>query len=145
MRDCHNLFYRDGACPVSLGSRRRGKPRLYRNQMPLLAAGHRHFRAAQFLLSRIIAGHRELENGTMVGTMVGTMAGPRLDPYLPAIVLDDLLTDCQTDSVARVFGPGVQALEDNKNIFCVLRRNPDPVIAHAEQPLLARFLGFYGN
>src|SRR6266436_10017224 len=106
MRDCHNLFYRDGACPVSLGSRRRGKPCLYRNQMPLLAAGHRHFRAAQFLLRRTIAGHRELENGTMVGTM----AGLRLDPDLPAIALNDLLADCQTDSVARVFGPGVQAL-----------------------------------
>src|SRR5437660_8890141 len=118
MRDYINLYCRDGARPVSLGGRRRGKPCLYRNQMPLLEAGHRHFRAAQFLLRRTIAGHRELENGTM--------AGPRLDPDLPAIVLDDLLTDCQTDSVARIFGPGVQALEDNKNIFCVLRRNPDP-------------------
>jgi len=77
--------------------------------------------------------------------MVRTTAGPRLDPDLPAIVLNDLLTDCQTNSVARVFGPGVEALEDDKNILRVFRRNADPVTAHAEQPLLARFLGLHGN
>jgi hypothetical protein len=77
--------------------------------------------------------------------MVRTTAGPRLDPDLPAIVLNDLLTDCQTNSVARVFGPGVEALEDDKHILRVFRRNADPVIAHAEQPLLARFLGLHGN
>jgi hypothetical protein len=36
-------------------------------------------------------------------------------------------------------------LEDYKNILRVFRRNADPVIAHAEQPLLARFLGLHGN
>src|ERR1700676_1461376 len=71
-----------------------------------LEAGHRHFRGAQFLLNRTIAGHRELENGTMI---FGTVASLRLDPDLPAIALNDLLADCQTNSIARVFGPGVQA------------------------------------
>jgi hypothetical protein len=99
------------------------------------------FIAAQFLLSRSIAGHRELENGTMVRTT----AGPRLDPDLPAFVLNHLLTDCQTNSVARVFGPGVEALEDDNNILRVFRCNADPVVAHAEQLLLARFLGLHGN
>src|ERR1039458_527826 len=66
------------------------------------------FLAAQVLLRRIIAGHRELENGTM--------AGLRLDPDLAAMALDDLLANCQTNSVARVLGPGVQALEYNKDI-----------------------------
>src|ERR1700675_3995940 len=94
------------------------------------------FISAQFFLRRTIAGHRELENGTMEGTMPGL----RLDPDLPAIVLNDLLTDFQTNSVARIFGPAVQALEDNKNIFRVLRRNADPLIAHAEQPMLTGFL-----
>ena len=44
-----------------------------------------------------------------------------------------------------ILGPGVQALEDDKNFSAVLRRNADPVIAHAEQPLLARFLGLHGD
>src|SRR5882762_10908204 len=77
------------------------------------------FISEQFLLSRTIAGHRELESRTMVSL--------RLNPDLPPIALNDLLADRQTDSVAGVFGPGVQAMEDDKNIFCILRRNADPV------------------
>src|ERR1019366_4419432 len=60
-------------------------------------------------------------------------------------MLDNLLTDGQTNSVARIFGPRVQALEHGKNALRKLRRNADPVIAHAEQPLAAGFLGLHGN
>src|SRR5258708_32735913 len=89
------------------------------------------------LLSRTVAGHRELKNGAM--------AGPRLDPDLPAVALYDFLANCQTNSVSRILGPGVQSLEDNEDIFRVLRCNTDPVIAHTKQPLLARFLRLHGN
>ena len=73
------------------------------------------------------------------------MVGLRVYPDLPAAALDDLLADGQTNSVARIFGPGMQPLKHNKNIFRMLRRNPDPVIAHAEQPLGPRVLGLHGN
>ena len=39
---------------------------------------------------------------------------------LPAAVLDDFFADGQANSVARILGSRVQALEDHKNIFRVL-------------------------
>ena len=60
------------------------------------------------------------------------MVGTRLDPDLAAAALDDLLADGQANAVARVLRSRMQALEDNKNIFRVLRRNADSVIAHDE-------------
>src|SRR5208282_1179413 len=102
-----------------------------------LKAGYGHFLVGKLFRRRTFARQRELEDRTV--------ASLGLDPDLSATVLDDLLADGQTDSVARIFGPGVQTLEDDKNMFCVLRVNADAVIAHAEQPLRARLLRAHGN
>src|ERR1035438_6391272 len=81
--------------------------------------------------------HGELEGGT------GT--GLRLRPDPSAVAFDDLFADGQADAIARVFAAGVQTLEDDKDVFRVLRGNSDSVIAHAEQPVLARLFRLRGN
>src|SRR5208283_5736197 len=88
-------------------------------------------------LIRTTRGHGEFEGGA------GT--GLRLYPDPPAIVLDDLLADGQADPTARVFGTRVQTAEDDKNVFRVLGRDSDSVIAHVEPPLLIGLFSLHGN
>jgi hypothetical protein len=58
----------------------------------------------------------------------------RLEPNAPAVALHDPLADRQADARARVFIPGVQALEDHEQPLRVLGIDPDPVVLDGEDP-----------
>src|SRR5690606_15003341 len=61
-----------------------------------------------------------------------SVAGRGLHPDAAAVALDDLSTDGQADAGARVFGAGVQALEDLEDPVLVLGVDADPVVAYRE-------------
>src|ERR1051326_8987993 len=65
----------------------------------------------------------------------------RLDPDPAAIALDDLLADCQADSVARVFAAFVKAAEQTENLAEILWIDPNAVIANRDGPYAGRALG----
>src|SRR2546427_1058003 len=65
-----------------------------------------------------------------------TTALLRCDPYSSAILLDDFAADGQADSVARIFGAGVQPLKYDKDILAILRRNADAVVGNGEYPFV---------
>src|SRR5437899_652688 len=58
----------------------------------------------------------------------------RLDPDSSAVTFDDLFANRQSDARPRIFFPGVQPLEDDKDAFKVLLRNADAIIAHGKMP-----------
>src|SRR5271168_1723289 len=99
-------------------------PGLCRPGCRLRSGDHAPSSAGLFLLIGISNGKGELESRAGFAL--------RLHPYPPAVTFDNFLADGQADAVARVFGAGVQALKDHKNLLRVLRRNPDSVVAHAE-------------
>src|SRR5207245_7967985 len=45
----------------------------------------------------------------------------RCDPYSSAILLDDLAADGQADSVAGIFGAGMQPLKNDEDVLAILR------------------------
>src|SRR5438477_4084414 len=55
----------------------------------------------------------------------------------------DLLADRQSDTSARVLRARVQALEEHKDTFNVLRLDANPVVAHAERAVSACGAGRY--
>ena len=57
------------------------------------------------------------------------------------MVFHDPLADAQPDAGSRVLLPGMQALEDRENALVVLRLDPDPVVADAENVAVAVALG----
>src|SRR4030095_1203504 len=64
-----------------------------------------------------------------------TPADLRLHPDPPAMPLDDLLADRQTDAGSWVRTAVVQALEDDEDPLKILRLDADAVVAHAEDPV----------
>src|SRR5216684_3443540 len=74
-----------------------------------------------------------------------TGPGLRLHPDPAAIAFNDLFADGQANAVSRVFRAGVQALEDNEDVFRELWRNSNSVIAHGELPSLSGSFSLHGN
>ena len=57
----------------------------------------------------------------------GTLSHFRLHPNRAAVVFDDLLANGQTNAVAWVFAPGMQALEDDKDVSAYSGAMPMPL------------------
>src|SRR5688572_25596189 len=60
----------------------------------------------------------------------GTLSGLRFDRDVPAMPLDNLLADGQSDAGPGVLVPLVQTLEHSKNLLEVLRIDADSVVSH---------------
>src|SRR5215467_12064389 len=60
-----------------------------------------------------------------------------VEPDPATVILDDLLYHGQAYSRAGIGGLVVQALEDHEDPVCVLRSDPDPIVAEGEQPVVA--------
>ena len=63
--------------------------------------------------------------------------GGRLYPDAAPMALDDLLADRQANARARVVGPAMEALEDDKDALPVLRVDANPIVPHRKAPRLA--------
>src|ERR1039457_557517 len=95
------------------------------------------FLPGRIMLVRIVERHGKLENRAR--------SRLRLNPDSAAVALDNLFADRQPNTIAGIFGARVQTLKDYKNILRTLRRNSDPVIAHAKQPVPVGFFSLHGN
>src|ERR1700687_4903704 len=71
----------------------------------------------------------------------GTLAGLGFERDAAAVPCDDLLADGQSDAGAGKLFPFVQPLEHAKNLFEVLRINPQSVVPHREDPFLPATTG----
>jgi len=58
-----------------------------------------------------------------------------LHPDPPAVTLDNLSTNGQTDPRTLILVAPMQAIEGGENLLVIFRFDPDPVVAHAEEPL----------
>src|SRR5262245_35512911 len=63
-------------------------------------------------------------------TKGGALARLALDPHLPAMLSNDLSADRQAHTCTRVILFPVQALENAKDFFVILRIDPDSVVGH---------------
>src|ERR1035438_7437864 len=68
-----------------------------------------------------------------------SLAGLGLHPDSPSMAFHDILSNRQTDAVARVLRARVQTTKDRKDIFSIFRSDPDAVIADGKTPR-ARYL-----
>src|SRR5215217_8144857 len=71
-------------------------------------------------------GQREQESGS---AGVGSV-----DPNQSAVMLDDLLTQCQSDTGTAVLVAAVQALKDDEHLVGEVGADADAVVGDAEQP-----------
>src|SRR5271166_4675118 len=69
-------------------------------------------------------------------------SGLGLDPDSAAGALDNSLAYRETHPGSGVFGGAVKTLKNSKDLLLELRLDPDPVIPHGKQPMVAlRFSG----
>src|SRR5580700_3198101 len=80
----------------------------------------------------LLRGNRKLETGST--------SRFRFHPDSAAVPLDNAFADCQTYPGSRL-RVAMQALEYSEDILFVFPGNPDPIVAHADYPILTLLLG----
>src|SRR5258708_3420308 len=83
----------------------------------------------QFMITVLLMGrsYGQSESESRTGPNLG------LDPNPAAMLFNDFLANGQSHTVAGIFLPGVQPLEDDEYRLQVLRRNADDVIGYGER------------
>lgn len=72
---------------------------------------------------------------------MGPLSRCRLYPDLATVPLNRLAADGQADSRSLVLVPGMKPLKRLEDLLCILRRNADPVVFNAKNPMLTLLFG----